>query len=91
MGEVGRERVEQFLRDFEEALGGAEDQAKDIADEVRADLEAHRERHLAEGGTERDIKLLCSLDCLCQLDRVAANHQADCILAVLCSMFHPLT
>ena len=52
MSRVGRERVEAFLRELEEAVGGAQDQRDEISDEVRADLDEHMSRFEEEGCSE---------------------------------------
>ena len=46
--------LDDYVSTLEQALGGARDQARAIGDEVRADLEAHRDRFLAEGCDEKE-------------------------------------
>lgn len=62
MNESNRERVNDFLRDLEEALGRSGRQSEEIAEEVRADLEAHMERLQGEGRSESEAVELALRD-----------------------------
>lgn len=50
--EANRDRIDVFLSELKNALGTSESQRNDILAEVRSDLGAHRERHLAAGLSE---------------------------------------
>ena len=52
MTDANHERVNDFLRSLEKALGGPGRRSEGILGEVRADLEAHVKRYQAEGQSE---------------------------------------
>ncbi len=52
MNESNHERINDYLRTLEKALGGPREQSREIVGEVRADLNAHIESHLGDGHSD---------------------------------------